>query len=469
MTPTMKLRFIIYWVLPAIGLSGCKKLVQVGTPETQLSTEVIFSSDETAVGALMGMYSKAVGSSGLILNGGSSVYPSLSADECVPASPVAAFLEFSNNNLGSANNYVSILYSSAYSTLYDANILLENLPLSSTTAVSMTVKRQLNGEARFMRALLYCKLVDLYGDVPLETSTNADVNATMPRTASTSVYAQVLSDLNAADTLLDTAYASAASQSQGSRTRPNRWAASALLARLHLYKGEWAAAEQAATAVINSGYYLLEPSLDSVFRAGSREAIWQMQPVTTLMNSGDGYLFLPLDNALSKPPDTLSSWLSNAFETGDLRKQHWVGTKTIGGISYRYPAKYKVRAGPPYVEYEMVLRLAEVYLIRAEARARNSELTDAIKDLNVIRNRAGLSPLPDTLDQLAVFAAVAQERRIELFAEWGHRWSDLRRTGAADTVLGLEKPGWAATDALYPMPAREIQRNANITQNLGYK
>jgi starch-binding outer membrane protein, SusD/RagB family len=146
-----------------------------------------------------------------------------------------------------------------------------------------------------------------------------------------------------------------------------------------------------------------------------------------------------------------------------------VAGKSINGVVYAYPYKYKVRTGVyPYTEYNMVLRLAELYLIRAEARAQQGKLSEAITDLNRIRSRAGLSGLAPTLTQAQVLAAVVQERRIELLAEWGHRWSDLRRTGQADAVLETEKPGWQPGDAYYPIPLSELQRNPNMVQNPGY-
>jgi len=112
--------------------------------------------------------------------------------------------------------------------------------------------------------------------------------------------------------------------------------------------------------------------------------------------------------------------------------------------------------------------LAEQYLIRAEARAEKNNLNGAIDDLNMIRERAGLSPLLPSSDQSQVLAAVAQERRIELFAEWGHRWLDIKRTKTADQILGPIKSLWKSTAQLYPIPTLEIQTDPNLKQNPGY-
>jgi hypothetical protein len=122
----------------------------------------------------------------------------------------------------------------------------------------------------------------------------------------------------------------------------------------------------------------------------------------------------------------------------------------------------------------MVMRLAELYLIRAEASLLLSAGNKgaAISDLNVLRQRAGLNDLPVTLSAAQVTDAIAQERRVELFAEWGHRWLDLKRTGKASAVLSqiAAKQPWAGDyQLLYPIPATEITNNKNITQNPVYE
>ena len=115
----------------------------------------------------------------------------------------------------------------------------------------------------------------------------------------------------------------------------------------------------------------------------------------------------------------------------------------------------------------MVLRLAEQYLVRAEARVHLNDLDGALVDVNKIRNRAGLGVASGASNEL-VLDLIYKERRRELFAEWGHRWFDLKRTGKADAVLSVIKPGWQPTDVLFPIPQSELQNNPNMTQNPGY-
>jgi hypothetical protein len=150
----------------------------------------------------------------------------------------------------------------------------------------------------------------------------------------------------------------------------------------------------------------------------------------------------------------------------------------VSGKQYRSPYKYKQNtATTPREEYNMVLRLADQYCIRAEARARLDQLPEAVSDLNAIRKRAGLLDLPTISTQNQVLAAVEQECRIEFFAEWGHRWFDLKRWPARandgkkriDEVMTALRPDtWKPTAALWPIPSDERTRNHFLTQNPGY-
>ena len=116
----------------------------------------------------------------------------------------------------------------------------------------------------------------------------------------------------------------------------------------------------------------------------------------------------------------------------------------------------------------MVLRLAEQYLIRAEARARQSNITGAQDDVNIIRKRAGLPPTT-AFDQNSLITAIFHEFQIEFFSEWGHRWFNLKRSGLVDQILEIIKsPNWQPTDVLYPIPQSERQNDINLTQNVGY-
>ncbi len=155
----------------------------------------------------------------------------------------------------------------------------------------------------------------------------------------------------------------------------------------------------------------------------------------------------------------------DAFEPGDARLNSWTAKNTINGKDYYYPFKYKVRSSGDIIENNMVLRLAELYLIRAEANANLGKIPEALEDINTIRSRSQLSSLTTVTTKDECLDAIIRESRIEFFAEWGHRWFDLKRTGKADVVLGNIKPFWKSSDTLYPIPFEQIQLNPSLTQN----
>jgi len=203
------------------------------------------------------------------------------------------------------------------------------------------------------------------------------------------------------------------------------------------------------------------------------EAIWQLSPAgsgSVLTNTNDGASFLihPIFSFLANlkiEPAFVSS-----FDEKDKRLQNWIGFHQGTGNYFSF--KYKIQnSTEPIAEYSMVLRLAEQYLIRAEARAMQGNFQGALADLNIIRNRAGLETLDEnntTLSSEELLILILEERKRELFTEWGHRWLDLKRTGKASEILGAGNPLWQETDRLYPIPAAELMKNPNLTQNNGY-
>lgn len=465
----MKLLFKIKWPLYVccgmmlILATGCKKFLDIPSPKDQIQTAEIFRNDQAATSAITGLYSFMLTSPLWPSNGGMSVFPGLSADEIYPITPNTEILEFSNNNLRPANgNLNGVLWSHAYRTIYHANAILEGL--SNSTELSEPVKRQLRGEALLVRALHFFYLSNLYGKVPLTTTTNYDVNKSMPRTELQEINQQIINDLGEAKSVLNAQYPTAG------RVRPNKWAATALLARTYLYLGEWQKAEAEATEIINSGNYSLVANLDNVFTANSDETIWSLRQEKT--NTSEGQTFIPIFSFFA-PNYNISSSLLNAFESADQRKNKWIASNTVSGQTYYYP--YKYRKGydfssptPPVSEFYIVFRLAEQYLIRAEARTKQNNISGAQSDLNLIRSRAGLNSTTAS-DIPSLLSAIEQERRVELFAEWGHRWFDLKRWKRAITVLSAVKaPNWQNTDTLYPIPFAQIQANSFLTQNEGY-
>lgn len=446
-------------------LPSCKKFVEISTPPDKVLPAQVFSDSTSAKATVAGLYISMLSNNVFnFYNGGITVYTGLSADELLSNNSTNTDEQgFFNNAISSTSATNNTLWSNAYQLIYQINAILEGL--STTDALSSSLKNQLTGESKFLRAFVYFYLTNLYGDVPLVTTTSYLTNQSLSRTATSEVYLQITSDLLDAQALLSTTYPTSG------RVRANKWAATALLARVYLYQSKWSDAEAASTSVISSGMYSLVSPLTSVFLSGSNEAIYQFLPIVSGANTIEGLRFIPSSSG-AVPTYPVTTSLLNFFETGDNRKSTWLGSNTIGTTTYYYPYKYRVRTGSTITENYMVLRLAEQYLIRAESKAQQgTDLSGAIADLNIIRNRAGLLPLSTSLTQSQVKAAVAQERRAELFVEWGHRWFDLKRTGAINTVLGGSppvKPNWNSNAALFPIPSAQILLNSALTQNPGY-
>lgn len=448
----------IFLLLTSIFYTSCKKLIEIPLPVDQPISATVFSDDQTATSSVNGLYSSMMVQNFSILNSGITLYPALSADELYNTFPDASVSSFTNNALNSNSTILDVnFWKKCYNHIYHANAILKGL--SNSTQLSQAVKKQLSGETKFARALCYFYMINLFGDVPYITGTNYEENASVRRTPVTEIYQSIITDLKEAMSLMSSDYPSPG------KVRPNKWTATSLLARVYLYQKKWSEAEETATTVINSGAYNLSP-LDGVFLGNSSEAIWQLLPVLTFLNTADGFTFIPYSSSV-KPQYAVTDWLLNAFESNDQRKTSWLKSNTVNGQFFYYPFKYKVRSGNTITEYNMMFRLAELYLIRSEARTMRNNISGSQEDINIIRNRAGL-PNTTASDVTALLVAIEHERRIELFAECGHRWLDLKRTDRINSALGTIKMGWQSTDSLYPIPFSELQANTNLTQNAGY-
>jgi hypothetical protein len=441
-------------------LNSCKKLIEVNAPTTQLVGSEVYTDSGTIQTTLGGLYGKLAFSYSTAnpYRFGITTLSGFSADELQYVG--STFDPFINNSIPVADPYAADTWANTYGVIYDANSIIEGV--TGGSGISDNFRNQAIAEARFVRAFCYFYLTNLYGDVPLILGTDVAKNSVAARTASSTVYKQMITDLQFTQNNLPSDY----SISSGQRTRANKWIATALLARIYLYTSDWVDAEAQATAVINNtALYGILTDLTKVFTPSNNEAIWQFY------NDNNGYTWFAytvLPNPISMIPTyVLTPQLVNAFETGDARKTNWTASLTYNGTTYYYPYKYKSLVFGGNVEYYTPLRLAEQYLIRAEARARQSNISGAQTDVSVIRNRAGLANTTAG-DQASLLLAIEQERRIELNVEWGHRWLDLKRTGRADAVIGAEKTGWKPTAVLFPIPSAEIGNNANLTQNSGY-
>lgn len=449
-------------------LTNCSDWLEIETPKSMIISSDVFKNEASAKGAMQGIYNQlyvANFSAGWL--GSVSVLSGLSSDIVKPIRTNSFnFVQFDEHKILSVNHYNQGLWDSGYNIVYLTNAFLEGL--NSATQLPPHLIKQLEGQAKFVRAFAYFYLVNLYGDIPLVLSTNYKINAQIKISSKNDVYQQIVKDLKSANKLLPTDYL------KGERTYVNRYAAQALLARTYLYLQNWAMAEKYSSAVIaQSSIYTLLKNLDQIFIANSRAAIWQLSPIgsgtgATNTNEGNVFIINPVIPSLSYLK--LSEKFVDEFQQKDKRRSKWI--RYHKGLAVYYPFKYKIQNSmDDVVEYSMALRLAEQYLIRAEARAQQNKITGAIEDLDRIRHRAGLDLIANTnpgISKNALLKQVAMERKREFFTEWGHRWLDLKRTEKAQKILASDSSGWDNTDKLYPIPEEELLDNPNLSQNPGY-
>ena len=448
-------------------LGGCKKFVTIDTPISQLVTGSVFNNAASATAALTSIYSQMqIDSYDMSHNTG------LLGDEL--DNYTSGNIPFFTNNLTAVQSPGP--WTKAYSYIYQANAVIEGL--QKFEGVDQIIKDQLIGEAKFIRAFWHFYLVNCYGDVPLVTSTDYAVNAIKHRDKKDGIYKQIVSDLEDAQKVLNANYVDGSdSVVIMDRIRPNKFAATAFLARVYLYSGDFENAANSATTVIgNAGLYKLEEDLNDVFKINSRETIWQLGLPSTRFNTYDaeGYVLTgtPTDVAISDR-------LLNVFEPGDKRKSIWIGDTTTADGTFYYPNKYKVRAvstAEP-AEEVMMLRLSEQFLIRAEARTILGDVTGAVSDLDTVRIRVGLASYTGSTDKSSLLTAILHERQVELFTEWGHRWFDMIRTGAINSIMSgstgvshAKGGSWNnnGQQTLFPIPQSELMRDPNLIQNTGY-
>lgn len=458
---------LVGYLLMVMGiLVSCQKLVEIpGNPPTLITKTQQFADSASVLSAVAGVYtynqSKGFGYS----DANFTIATGLSADEISTTVTNTDKPQFYSYNLTSLNSGIIALWQYPYQSIYQVNDVLEGITNNSKLSASFV--NQITAEMEVVRALYYFNLVNIFGDLPLVTSTDYNITAHLPRVSVEVIYAQIIADLTDAVKRLPASYPSAG------RMRPNLYTAKALLAKVHLYQGQWQAAYNEANDIITANVYSVKDvPLNGVFLDGSNEAIWQLPAKNSYQQTAEAQNFVPSSGSI--PKYLVTSFLLDQFEEGDQRLQNWVGTAVVNNKDLNYPFKYKnkLATNVPVEDY-MVFRLAEVLLIRAEAAAHLNNLSQALTDVNTIRTRAGLlGSTADITSQEAVLNAVMHERQIELCFEWGNRWFDLKRNvtaaTSAATVLGAKKTGYNPNAALYPIPEAQRLLNNSLTQNPGY-
>ena len=449
---------VILISLAAASFTSCKKFVQEPPPKNQLISSTVFADSVGASAALNGVYINLMQNYGFSFsNGGITAFTGLTGDELYESTFSPPDEELYNNAITISNADAQLLWTTAYQSIYLVNACISGI--ENSTTISTSAKNSMTSEALVIRSFLYFNLVNIYGDVPLIIGTDYTVNEKIGRSPVNIVYQQIIADLQAAQSGL--------LRSLNNNTRANYYAATALLAKVFLYTKQYSNAITQSDAILTSGNFSLEPDPNSVFMAASHETIWCFAPVIPNLATMEGYLFVPSSSGVI-PPYLITNSLYGSFEDRDLRKLDWIGVDTVSNQLYPFPFKYKTGrvSGMPNENY-VVLRLADIYLIEAEAKGNMNNITGALADLNVVRHRAGLQNLVMN-SQSDLLTAVNSERQHEFFCEWGNRWYDVNRLNLAQSILEIEKHGWKSTADLFPIPQNEINLNPALKQNPGY-
>lgn len=443
---------ILIVAMLAISITSCEDMLDIDLPSNEMTKESVFVDSATIESAVNALYAQNFYNNPfyyyLV-----PYYGAVIADESIHN--VASLEVFNQNSYEESTAGIANIWTYAYQSVYLSNSLI--VRLEGSTAISEKRKEQFLSEAKFFRAYCYFILLNFYGDVPLILDIDYKETMVQGRESTATIYDRIITDLKEAE-----AGISGSSNKLNKVTQP---AITALLARVYLYTKQWDKAETKAGEVIANPSFGLE-AVDNVFLRSSKETILRMEDFLPYI----GRTYWGGVYCRNANYNWLRDELVNAFEAGDARKDKWIGK--IGTRTYYQSTKYKRTTNTTDIalaEDHIFIRLAEMYLIRAEARAHQDNLLPAISDVNEIRRRASLTDLPNTLSKADVLSAIEQERRVELFSEEAHRWWDLKRTGRIDAVLGaIADKSWKSYKALWPIPETQRNYNPNLTPNPGY-
>jgi len=452
----------------ALLFVACEKTVEIDPPLNEITTAQVFSTDKLATSAMAGVYTGLASTT--TQNNVNTVYSSLYADDLAYLAANPTYLEVAGNSYSALSTFQATIFSDWYNIIYRANSVIEGLQKYEGT--SAQVKKQLTAESKVIRAYCYFNLINTFGDVPLVLTTDVTISALQPREAVANVYKQIIADLTEGKANLLDNY----SASSNTRLGVNKFVATALLARAYLFTGNYVAAESNASEVIASSLYSIIPAAamtTGVWTKNNLESIWQMSSPIAITNQYTVEAGTFLATVTTSPQFELRSSFVQQFDANDLRRKNWMRTYGTGVNARVLPYKYKyatnaeaVTAG--VIEGPTVLRLAEQYLVRAEARVRiGTNVNGARTDMNMIRTRAEAA-LSTTTDPAVLLQEILLETRKEFFCEQAHRWHNIKRLDQADAILTALKSGYKPTAKLLPIPISNIDANPNLVQNPGY-
>ena len=377
--------------------------------------------------------------------------------------------EFGAYSVTSSNIFIQNTYVAIYKTITTANNILagEATVKGASTAYLNSVK----GQALTLRAMGHFDLLRAFGyhwdltspyGIPVVTTVQTS-SSIVPRNTVAATYASIISDLTQAATYL-------ASSTDRNPNYVNSAIVNALLARVYLYKKDYSNAIKYASLVINDGAYSLLNTSNYVgmYNNGAKTSTEFVFQLPFDFQNQSQYYATTYARPTAASTEVLfiaNSDLQSFFESrnGDVRYNLMDTTNANGylrTLKYSSDGKYKDNSA-------LLIRIAEMYLIRAEAAGRSAGLAD----LNRIRTNRGLAAMKssDVPDDATYAQAVADENRAEFNFE-GHRYFDLARTGQVVQVLQpLTSTTLSATNSCFPIPLREIQAtNGAVIQNPGY-
>jgi hypothetical protein len=448
-------------VLLVLGLGACEGDLLDVYPVDEIDGEIAIVDAATAQAALAGAYQALFGYVAQDQNyysGDYVVFGDLLSDNAEHTGTFDTYSQAGRNSLLAESITLDRIWSAIYDGINRVNILIEEVP--ALAGVDPAEEDQILAEAHALRALHYFNLVRAWGGVPLVLVSERDPNAAaqVSRASVAEVYAQILNDLNEAESRFGSA-----GSDNGNRTFATPGFVDALQAKVHLYQGNWSLAQSHALDVVNSGEYDLAEVFSTLFPADEGATSEEVFSVAFTEDAFNIFGFYYQFAGRFEVGATESIYF--AYPAGDERWAWNFGEAFVGAIEV---TKFPTTIGAENVH---VIRYAEVLLILAEALARQGgpgNLATAVEYLNMVRTRADVDAYHLATDlnnsQQRVLEAVWLERRLELAFE-GDRWFDLVRTGRAVNVIPtLSDPNFT----LWPLPQGELDVAPNLTQNPGY-
>lgn len=434
-----------------LGLGACNVLEQ--EPQSSLDASAVLVDGASANAILNGVYS-AMGDDyyygvEYVLN------MDLIADNSIFQGFYDSQLEIDQKSVPFTNLFVTESWPALYRVINMTNLLIEGVP--GLDDPNFGNVEDVLGQAHGLRALAYFDLLRIYGEHYIPNSTyglplllqpipDNDFNQipAIQRSTVAETYAQINEDLDLALSFLTDSF------DQGTM---NYYAALALRARVALYQKNYAVAKAAADEIINEGGFELLENLDDLYNTTevTAETIFDLEFNDQDQSSFNSY-------TIRRDEYNLDEDLIDATEEGDERANFY-------GFSRNANRTLKYTDGTN-ANNAKIFRLAEIYLIRAEASAMLSgNPSSGLADINVIRERAELDPIQSLPNMDAFVNALLQERRIELSFE-GHRFFDLVRFNKTGEVLGM--PDFRK---IFPIPRNELQvaEPGTLEQNPGYE